>query len=79
MVSYCGNIFWFMYDYSQNLRPHKNTEQCLVKFLPTQNGRGHDNCDVLLILGFEPLHSSKKVSYADKTNSHCIILQMLLL
>lgn len=76
MVSYYGNIFWFMCDYNKNLRPHKNTERCLEKFLPTQDGKEHDSCEALLILGFEPFHSSRNVSYADKTNSHHIILQM---
>lgn len=76
MVSFYGNIFWFMHDYYKNLRPPKNTEQCLEKLLPTQDGREPDSCDALLILGFEPLHSSREGSFADKTNSHHIILQM---
>lgn len=45
IVSCCGSTFWFMDDYSKNLRPHKNTEQCLEKFLPTQDGREHGSCD----------------------------------
>lgn len=44
--------------------------------LTHQGGREHESCDALLILDFEPLHSSRKVSYADKTNSHCITLQI---
>jgi len=44
-------IYLFVYNYSKFLRPHKNTEQCLEKFLPTQDGREHDSCDAWLILG----------------------------
>lgn len=50
VVSYYGAIFWFMYDYSNNLWTHKNAKQGLEKFLPTQDGKEHDSCDALQIV-----------------------------
>lgn len=50
VVSYYGAIFWFMYDYSNNLWTHMNTKQGLEKFLPTQGGKEHDSCDALQIV-----------------------------
>lgn len=36
-----------MYDYSNNLGPHKNTQQCLEKFLAGRGGKEHESCDAL--------------------------------
>lgn len=76
MGSYYGHIFWFLYGYNRNLRLPKNTEPCLEKFLPSQDERERDSWDTLLIPGLEPLNFSRKVSYADKTNSQQIVLQL---